>query len=95
VINIRKSHQYLAAVCLFLLPSLLAAATVENYNYPLTDRYVATVVGTPAADEADLPIRIPFKKRRISNFPDRTPPDVLWYGEELIYSEALQKKKAP
>jgi hypothetical protein len=98
VITIKKSHQYLAAVCLFLLPSLLASATsatVENYNYPLTDRYVATVVGTPAADEADLPIEIPFKKRRISIFPDRTPPDVLWYGEELIYSEALQKKKAP
>jgi hypothetical protein len=95
VITIRKSHQYLAAVCLFLLPSLLASATVENYNYPLTDRYVATVVGTPAADEADLPIRIPFKKRRISIFPDRTPPDVLWYGKELIYSEALQKKKSP
>ena len=95
MITIRKSYQFVAAFCLFLLPSLLASAAVENYNYPLTDRYVATVVGTPAADAADLPKRIPFKKRRISIFPDRTLPDVVWYGEELIYSEALQKKKSP
>ena len=84
----------LPGVCL-LFVATLASATIENYDYPITDRYVATVVGTPSAYEADLPAKIPFKKRRITIFPDRTPPEVLWYGEELIYSTALQKQQAP
>jgi hypothetical protein len=75
--------------------SSLVSATVENYGYPLTDRYVATVVGTPEEFKADLPDKIPFRKRRIEIFPDRTPPDVLFYGEKFIYSEALQKDRAP
>ena len=78
---------------MFILPTLLAAANVENYGYPHTDRYVATIVGTPAADEAKLPKSIPFRKRYITIFPDRQPPEVLWYGQQLIYSQALQKKK--
>jgi hypothetical protein len=84
----------MAALCLFLVP-IAASAIVENYEYPITDRFVATVVGTPTALEAKLPEKIPFRKRRIDIFPDRTPPDLLWYNKELIYSEALQKDKAP
>ena len=89
------SQRFLAALCLFLLPAVIASASVENYGYPLTNRYVATVVGTPVEYEADLPEKIPFRKRRIAIFPDREPPEVLWYGKDLIYSEALQKKKSP
>jgi hypothetical protein len=91
------SQGLLAGLCGLLLSTVATAttATVENYGYPITDRFVATVVGTPVAYEADLPKKIPFKKRRIEIFPDRTLPDVLWYGQELIYSEALQKHKAP
>jgi len=77
------------------LLSGLVSASVENYGYPFTNRYVATVVGTPAENSAKLPERIPFKKQRIEIFPDRQPPEVLWYGKELIYSVALQKKKSP
>ncbi len=88
------SQGFLIGLCGLLLTSL-ASATVENYGYPITDRFVATVVGTPVDFEADLPKSIPFKKRRIEIFPDRTLPDVLWYGKELIYSEALQKDEAP
>jgi hypothetical protein len=83
-----------AALCL-LLATTIASANVENYGFPITNRYVATVVGTPADLKAELPKKIPFRKRRISIFPDREPPEVLWYNTELIYSEALQKKKAP
>ncbi len=94
-VTIGKISQGLLAGLCGLLLSTVATATVENYGYPITDRFVATVVGTPVAYEADLPKKIPFKKRRIEIFPDRTLPDVLWYGQELIYSEALQKHKAP
>lgn len=94
VIKIRISRHILAALALIMVPALVSA-TVENYGYPITDHYVATVLGTPAQFQAELPEKIPFKKRRIEIFPDRTPPDVLFYGKDLIYSEALQKKKAP
>jgi hypothetical protein len=76
-----------------MLSTLVAAANLENYAYPHTDRYVATIVGTPVEDEAKLPKSIPFNKRHITIFPDREPPEVLWYGKQLIYSQALQKKK--
>ena len=56
---------------------------------------MATVVGTPEGYQADLPKSIPFKKRWLNVFPERHLPDLIWYGQELIYSEALQKRPAP
>jgi hypothetical protein len=72
-----------------------SVANVENYGYPLTGRFEATVVGTPEKYAADLPEKIPFKEKRITIFPDRQTPDVLFYGRELLYSVALQKQDAP
>jgi pimeloyl-ACP methyl ester carboxylesterase len=68
---------------------------VENYAYPITDRYVATVLGTPEGYAAKLPKEIPFKKRWLNVFPERHLPDLIWYGQEMIYSEALQDHPAP
>jgi len=70
-------------------------ATVSDYGYPLTDRFVATVVGTPEEYQAVLPETIPFEKRRLVVFPDRKLPDLIWYDQEMLYSVALQKYKAP
>ena len=90
------SQRLIVGVCGLLLASFaFATATVTNYEYPLTDRFVATVVGTPEGYEADLPKAIPFKKRRLTVFPDRQLPDLIWYGKDMIYSVALQKKDAP
>jgi len=81
---------------LLLLASFAGATvTVENYGYPIKDRFVATVVGTPEGYEADLPKEIPFKKRWLNVFPQRHLPDLIWYGQEMIYSEALQDHPAP
>jgi pimeloyl-ACP methyl ester carboxylesterase len=96
-VTIAKIYQrFLVGVCAILLASLASAkATVEDYGYPVTDRFVATVVGTPEGYTADLPKKIPFKKRRITIFPDRQLPDLMWYGHELIYSVVLQDDPAP
>ena len=90
------SQRLLIGLCLLCVASLASArATVENYGYPIKDRFVATVVGTPEGHEADLPRQIPFKKKRLNVFPERQLPDLIWYGQELIYSQALQKRAAP
>ena len=96
--NIIFARHVVAGLSLFLLASFASAtATVENYGYPLTDRFVATVVGTPEGLEPKLPTvqQIRFKKQWLNVFPDRQLPDLLWYGQEMIYSVALQDHPAP
>lgn len=96
--TIPKSTQVLiAGLCALLFASLSAATVVnvENYGYPIQDRFEATVVGTPTAFEAELPVSIPFRERRITIFPERKTPDVFFYGSELLYSVALQRGEAP
>ncbi|MCP5123605.1 MAG: alpha/beta hydrolase [Pseudomonadales bacterium] len=86
----------LAGLCLLLLATFASATvTVENYGYPIKDRFVATVVGTPEGYEAKLPKEIPTKKRWLNVFPERHLPDLIWYGQEMIYSETLQDHPAP
>ncbi len=82
-----------AGLC--LLFATLSWGAVTDYGYPLKDKYVATVVGTPHEYMADLPKKIPFRTRRISIFPEREVPDVLFYDKDLLYSVALQKKASP
>jgi len=78
---------------LLLATSSWGAST--EYGYPIKDKYVATVVGTPTEYMADLPDKIPFKTRRALIFPDRQVPDAFFYDREMLYSVALQKKAAP
>jgi hypothetical protein len=86
----------MAWLCLLLFTSFASAtATVEDYGYPITDRFVATILGTPEGYAADLPKDIPFKKRWINIFPERHLPDLIWYGQEMIYAEVLQDRPAP
>ena len=84
--------------CVVGLGLLLATSSwgaTEEYGYPIKDKYVATVVGTPTQYMADLPDKIPFKTRRALIFPDRQVPDAFFFDREMLYSVALQKKAAP
>lgn len=65
------------------------------YDYPDVSPYVATVIGTPLALQADLPKHIPIDNRELAVFLDRELPDILWYGENMRYSLVSQKKPAP
>ena len=78
-----------------LLLATLSWAATEEYGYPIKDKYVATVVGTPSEYHADLPDKIPFHTRRVTIFPDRQVPDAFFADSALLYSVALQKKAAP
>jgi predicted alpha/beta-fold hydrolase len=78
-----------------LLITTLAHAVDGSYDFPHHDGYVATIVGTPEEDRAELPKSIPLKNRRIVMFEDRAVPDAIWFERELRYSVALQNRAAP
>lgn len=71
------------------------AAAEEPYGYPIDNKYLATVLGTPPEYRAELPKEIPLDKRHITIFKDREVPEFLWYDRELRYFVALQDKPAP
>lgn len=77
------------------LAVLLSASPAAAYNFPFDDPFVATVVGTPEEYRADLPEKIPLKKRSIKIFEDRVTPDFLFFDDKLRYSYALQDGPAP
>jgi pimeloyl-ACP methyl ester carboxylesterase len=71
------------------------AAFAAEYDYPYTDPYLATVLGTPESVMAKVPETIPLKVRKLPRFQGRQIPDALWYGAQLDYSYAKQKGPAP
>ncbi len=79
-------------ICFLLLSCSLANAA---YDYPFTDRYVATVLGTPAEFAADLPKDIPTKTDSVTMFPDRKVPGVLFPMDVFYYSYQRQEGPAP
>jgi hypothetical protein len=70
-------------------------ASPEVYDFPIDNKFLATVIGTPPEYRAELPKKIPLKKRSITIFEDREVPEALWYDKKLRYSQALQKGPAP
>ena len=66
-----------------VLFAIAAAASAQSYDYPFTDPFMATVVGTPPELRYPIPDKIPLKVRRLPAEAGRSIPDVLWYGERL------------
>jgi len=87
-----KRFVLLLFCCLFLAAGL---SSVRAYDYPFSNPYVATVIGTPAQYGAPLPGKIKVKQLELRVFEDRKVPDVFWYQDRLRYSLAYQKEKAP
>jgi pimeloyl-ACP methyl ester carboxylesterase len=60
-----------------------SATRLGAYDFPFVNPLVATVVGTPAANEADLPAIERVRNVRqldLRPFRDRSPPPVFWYN---------------
>jgi len=73
----------------------LAAAGARGYEYPITDRFLSTVVGTPSALQAELPpaAQLPLRKRRLRILPDRELPAIIRYNRDMLYTVALQRSR--
>jgi hypothetical protein len=60
--------------------------TAHAYDYPIEDRYAATVIGTPSEFAYPLPKEFPLDVRTLDT--DKQVPDVLWYERGLRYGFA-------
>ncbi|RLA45837.1 MAG: alpha/beta hydrolase [Gammaproteobacteria bacterium] len=70
-------------------------ASADAYDYPIDNKFLATVVGTPPSYRAELPKKIPLRHRSITIFGDRKVPEPFFFDAKLRYSQALQKGSAP
>jgi len=88
---------YRSALTTLFLSVWLAvpAAPAAEYGFPLTNRYAATILGTPPELQAELPTEIPFRIGQVTVLPARKVPAVLWLGDRLDYSYSLQPGPAP
>ena len=76
-----------------LTMQVLSANTPANYQYPIDDKYDATVIGTPLEFSPKLPEKIPSKVYTIKSI-DKLP-EIFWYDDGLQFSAALQDHQAP
>ena len=67
----------------------------QAYGYPVHNRYLATVIGTPPELQASVPSKIRLKLLDVERFPEREVPPVFWGGDKLRYAVARQKGPAP
>ncbi|OUS13601.1 hypothetical protein A9Q89_02470 [Gammaproteobacteria bacterium 53_120_T64] len=72
---------------------VLATGERPPGEYPIEDRFAATVIGTPSFYKAQLPAEIPVKDYTLPGL--HPVPKLFWYSEDLHFSAALQKGRAP
>lgn len=87
--------KFVFIVSCLLMASLGWANTEMKYEYPISNRYQATVVGTPMIYMAPVPQEIKVKNLSLRVFKERKTPKIFWYTDKLKYSLAYQKEKAP
>ena len=96
----------LGAVCAGLLsgcgpaPQKDPVATLNQgiqpaYNYPITNPYVATIVGNPPENKLDYSNTPKPTEKTLVVFRERAIPEGFWYEHGLRYSELLQDHAAP
>lgn len=79
---------------LLLLISLNCFA-LEDYNFPASDPYKATILGSSTMLIEGVSEKVPRKTYTLKDFSETKPHKTLWYQDGLKFSLSKQKKKAP
>src|SRR5512139_3649592 len=83
-------------LCWLVLAWLVSSApAAQDYAFPVSNRFAATILGSPPELQAELPAEIPARIGEVTVFPDRQVPAVLWLGNRLSYRYSLQEGPAP
>jgi hypothetical protein len=83
----------LLVACLLLAP--LASWAADDYGYPISGAYEATILGTPAKLMPKLPAKMRTRQLVLDVLPGRQKPPIFFYDEGLRCTFAYQKHKAP
>ena len=79
--------------CLVLAP--LPSRAADDYGYPITGAYEATIIGTPDKLMPTFPAKIRTRELVLDVFPERQKPPFFYYDKGLRCTFAYQEKKAP
>ncbi|NQZ54002.1 MAG: alpha/beta hydrolase [Piscirickettsiaceae bacterium] len=79
----------------FFLSVCLNHVTAGSYDYPISEPYAATVLGTPLNFRATISKKVLSNNHKLVVFPNRIIPELFWYDDGLRYSLAKQKDRAP
>lgn len=88
-------------VALAFAPAAFASEPLEifgspPYDYPISNAYAATIIGTPGANIYEVVKDTPIKEQTLRVYPNREIPEGFWYYRSgLRYGEMLQPRPAP
>jgi pimeloyl-ACP methyl ester carboxylesterase len=68
-----------------VLALVTSASSAAAYEFPIEDPFAATVIGTPTALKAQVPMKIPGEARTLEVSPTADIPDVFWYERGLKF----------
>ena len=74
---------------------LPGTSQAEVYEYPFTNPYIATIVGTPEEYRADIFQNITIRTGTLEKEVGPEIPEIFWYQQGLDYSFSLQEGRAP
>ena len=83
----------ISSLALLLLSGVSLASSVYDYEYPIKNPLLATVIGTPIEFQAVLPKKIRRSVKSIVVFPDRVQPPFT-PSKKMPFTLVSQKKKA-
>jgi len=89
---LRPWRNLLVARLLILLLAGVACGA-NAYDFPISDRFAASIVGTPPELQAKLPRKIPVRTYTLPGI--KEVPDVFWYQKGLKFSLVKQDHRAP
>lgn len=80
---------------IILIINILLSVISFSYNYPIEDRYLATIIGSSSLMIDGVSKEIPTKIYKIKIKDDKSIPDLFHYAKDFKFSFTKQNKKAP
>lgn len=91
----RASARTRLSIVIALLVAVGVSPARAAYDYPFTNPYEATVLGTPPQQRFVPTVPVPSVERELTVLPDREIPAPFWFMDGMNYTEALQDRAAP
>lgn len=85
----------LLSACASKMPPKPITLVGGAYNYPIKDRFAATIVGTPKDLQFDLSTSYNQELLNLDIFADRVVPSIFWYNDRLDVDFAWHDGPAP